>query len=381
MLFRSSEVVKEEQEVISLPPIPPESQSPAGWKEVPIKENSEPLVALGPFSPYYEIETDAIYFGQRANSPYAVDSLRYEKPLAGSLLTMFVRESVAKQLMEARKLLPKGMHLVVWESYRTLEVQQSLFDTFHKTLKEQHPDWSEDDLSQYTQKYVSLPSTVPTRPSPHNTGGSVDLAIFQLPPEIDQRVSEINTQLAKLTEKDWEIAYRLETDKMDLINQHGKLLEFGAPLDHGGEKSALNYFEAWATQSKLTPEEITARDNRRLLYKVMTAVGFEPYEDEFWHYNSKKSQMGAKTAGLPMAEFGAAVLSPENLKHEEIRLGQRLGTIRLKSRKWSANLTLYNVSPEYAKQFDAAQKAASKSADATTSQFPMAEIIKPPEKN
>src|SRR3989344_8290908 len=130
----------------SASPIPLELPGGAGWKEVPINEKGEPLVALGPFSDHREIETDAIYFGQRVNSPYMVNELNGEEPLTGSLLTMFVRESVAKQLMEAQRLLPKGMYLAVWEPYRTLEVQQSLFDTYYNALKAQHPDWSEDAL-------------------------------------------------------------------------------------------------------------------------------------------------------------------------------------------------------------------------------------------
>jgi len=363
----------------SASPIPLELPGVAGWKEVPIKEKGEPLVALGPFSDHREIETDAIYFGQRVNSPYMVNELNGEEPLTGSLLTMFVRESVAKQLMEAQRLLPKGMYLAVWEPYRTLEVQQSLFDTYYNALKAQHPDWSEDALLTETQRYVSLPSTVPARPSPHNTGGSVDVSIFKLPPKIDQQVSDINTRLTKLTDGDWEIAYKMEMEKIDLINQYSQLLEFGAPLDHGGEKAGLNYYERLATLRELTPEEIAARDNRRLLYNIMKEVGFEPYEDEFWHYNSKKSQMGAKSAGLPYAEFGAAKLSPKNLEHEKMRREHRLGTLRLKSGEWGANLTLQAISPEYAKQFEAAQKAAIGHPDIRDSKWPMAEIIKPPE--
>src|SRR3989344_1032321 len=77
-----------------------------GWKEVPIKENRETLVPLGPFSDYSDIFTDSIYAGERFDSPY-VDS-----NFSGRLVTMFVREKVADSLRKAQKLLPPTMRLV-----------------------------------------------------------------------------------------------------------------------------------------------------------------------------------------------------------------------------------------------------------------------------
>src|SRR3989338_8281063 len=212
-------------------PIPLELPSVTGWKEIHIRESGEPLIPLGLFSEYHTIFTDAIYFGERTDSPYEnnlagslltmfvwesgepliplglfseyhtifTDAIYfgertdspYENNLAGSLLTMFVRESVAKQLQEAQQLLPSGMYLIVFDAYRTLEVQQSLFDQYYKELKKQNPGWSEKQLLAETQKYVSIPSEDPTRPSPHNTGGSVDTAIFELPEKIDKKEKEI----------------------------------------------------------------------------------------------------------------------------------------------------------------------------------------------
>src|SRR3989344_1057836 len=169
-------------------PIPLELPQVSGWKEIPIKECREPLVPLGSFSEYRDIFTDSIYFGERFDSPYI------EPSLEGGLCTIFARKSVAEQLRKAQKLLPQGMYLVVFDAYRTLQVQQSLFDGYFQDLRQLQPEWSNDQLLAETQKYVSLPSTDPNKPSPHNTGGSVDLTIFQLPSEIDQKVKEINQQ-------------------------------------------------------------------------------------------------------------------------------------------------------------------------------------------
>lgn len=238
---------------------------------------------------------------------------------------MFVRSDVAEELKKAQGLLPAGMYLIVFDSYRTLEVQQSLFNQYYQPLGEQYPDWTEEQLLTETQKYVSLPSQDATRPSPHNTGGSVDLAIFKLPDDVNQQFKDLNQQIAQLGDN-WQEIYKLEMRKLALIGEHAQLLNFGTPFDWGGKEAAINWLE---TKESLLPEEQEARDNRRLLYNVMTEAGFEPYEDEWWHYNSKKSQMGAKTAGLGQAEYAAAALSDENKSHEQMRKDHRLGSIRI----------------------------------------------------
>src|SRR3989344_2282232 len=254
-------------------PIPLELPQVTGWKEIPIKECREPLVPLGPFSEYRDIFTDSIYFGERFDSPYI------EPPLEGGICTIFVRKSVAEQLRKAQKLLPQTMYLVVFDAYRTLDVQQSLFDGYFKALRQLCPDWSNDQLLAETQKYVSLPSKDPTKPSPHNTGGAVDLMIFQLPPEVDQQVKEINKQFRRHGIS-WQEGYLLEMEEIALIRNNAQLVNFGTPFDWGGEEATLNYYESLTQTRPLTQKEEEARRNRRLLYNVMQAAWFEAYPDE-----------------------------------------------------------------------------------------------------
>lgn len=269
-------------------PLPDSIPSVASWKEMPLNECGEKLVPLGLFSDYPEIFTDSIYFGERENSPYPTAKLE------GSLITGFVRESVAKVLREAQKLLPENLYLVVFDPYRTLKVQRSLYDQYHDQLKKVRSTWSEDELIAETQKYVSIPSNDPTRPSPHNTGGSVDLAIYELSEPFDGSNTEA-------------------------VQTRGKLLNFGTPFDHGDSEAALDYFERLSKERALSPNEQEAMRNRRMLYWVMVKVGFEAFESEWWHFNSKASQMGAKTSGAKRAIFGGNELSADNRAHEEKR--------------------------------------------------------------
>lgn len=316
-----------------LQPIPLELPSVAGWKEVPLlmpKDGGEKLVPLGAFSreggqDNSDIATSPVYDGRENNSPYGTPESRLE----GALSVMFLREGVAKRIRHAQQSLPESHHLVVFDAYRPLEVQNALYDHYLGELKSKHPDWAADDLSQETQKYVSLPSVDATRPSPHNTGGSVDLAIYRLPEQIDTQVKEIDDRLDELYRQTPEKptpeqeandpavqeAYLLEVNKIGLIRQNAEMLNFGTKFDHGGSESALNYFEKLEQQGPLSADETEARDNRRMLYNAMVQTGMQPYEDEWWHYNAPESQMGAQTAGFDHAEYDGVVLDQVNYDH------------------------------------------------------------------
>lgn len=348
-------------------PIPTELPQLAGWKEVKLVENGEPLVPLGIFSEIDEIFTHSIYFGEKEDSPYPSESLE------GSLITMFVRREVAEQLKKAQELLPSGMHLVVFDAYRTLQVQQSHYGNYLNELKKLHPDWTNEQLAAETQKYVSIPLTDPAKPSPHNTGGAVDLAIYKLPKEVEDQVQEINIQVTELGEKDWAKAYQLEMKKLALVESNMKLLDFGTPFDYGGSKASLNYFEKLAQERQLTSQEQEAQRNRRILYNVMMEVGFAPYEDEWWHYNSKKSQMGAKVANLDHAEYGAMQLDSANQKQEMVRRMHWLGSIKIYNGDFGSKLGIYPLTPEMV----AAKQGVTEIGDIRKTKSPLAAVIKP----
>ncbi|MBI3984508.1 MAG: D-alanyl-D-alanine carboxypeptidase family protein [Candidatus Levybacteria bacterium] len=313
-------------------PIPLNIPSVAGWKEIPIAPEQlgedAYLVPLGAFSNHPRIFTDSIYSGERDNSPYRQDqNLVDPQRLPGSLTTMFVRPSVAEALEKAQALLPRNHFLIIHDAYRTLQIQGALYEKYYSELQKLHPDWTEEQLTTEAQKFVSLPSSDPAKPSPHNTGGAVDLAIIRVPDEQAQRISEIEEEIKDLPDTDLH-RYDLEME-MTTIKSHGAYLYFGTPFDHGGEKASSTYFEQLAQERPLTDEENEALRNRRLLYHIMKDVGLQAYPDEWWHFNSPKSQMGAKTAGLETANFGRIALSAENLEHEKIRQQHRLGVLRI----------------------------------------------------
>lgn len=237
--------------------IPERAGDVDGWQRVPLSPDAETLVAIGQGTEYDDIMTSAVYAGEHLHSPYRDDNvIDAVRPI------IYVRASVAERLRHAQSLLPDGMRLIVFDGYRSVAVQQALYDQFLSELRLLQPDWDDVQLREETEQYVSLPSTDPMCPSPHLTGGAVDVAIIR--------------------------------------DNH--MIEFGTPFDHGTERSALRYFENDA--HVMTAMDAEARDNRRLLYGIMHDAGFEGFEHEWWHFNAPETQMGARSLRHESATFG-----------------------------------------------------------------------------
>lgn len=310
------------------PEIPLDAGQVQGWKDIPLREDDslDPLIPLGPLSQEAEIlMTSSLYFGEHSNSPYAENRNKLE----GSLLTLFARQSVVHRLLVAEHLLPAGYHLLVFDAYRPYQVQKSLHDFYKQKLREKYPDMDNETLESETQKYVSLPSIDPTRPSPHNTGGSVDVAIVKLDQAHEEELLQIRSHL---TDVHLNIAKQvgMEMRLSATMRCHAKMLDFGTAFDHGGEKSALAYYESKIAAGEiLTDNDMLACNNRRFLFGIMMQAGFQPYFAEWWHFNAPESQMGAATAGLDYATFGAVGLDESNRAHENTRLKIRQEVLKL----------------------------------------------------
>jgi D-alanyl-D-alanine dipeptidase len=129
----------------------------AGWKDLEITESGQPLASLNDLSVGHSIVISPQY---------------YLNKIPNSLQVMYAREEVASRLLDAAAALPQKHSLVVFDAYRPIPVQESLFKRFKVRLTAENPNLDEESLSRLTQVYVSLPSHDPRRPSPHNTGGA-----------------------------------------------------------------------------------------------------------------------------------------------------------------------------------------------------------------
>jgi zinc D-Ala-D-Ala dipeptidase len=166
---------------------------------------------------------------------------------------MYAREGVVQKLVVAASQLPAEYELLVWDAWRPLSVQQALFDGYCQVLREQSPSLSEEEIRRQAATYVSIPSNHNLHPSPHYTGGAVDLT---------------------------------------LADRHGHPLPMGTEFDVFD--SSCSFGTSCLTRSleyllergeHLNEEEQTALYNRRVLYHTMIASGFTNYCEEWWHYD------------------------------------------------------------------------------------------------
>lgn len=164
------------------------------WKEVKIEISDEELVPLS------------------QSSSFIVDPVYYLNGIKGAINECYVRKSIAEMLERASLKLPIGYKFIIWDTWRPVEVQQSLYNQYKKVLSSKHPNTIEEELLAMTQKYVALPSTDVLKPSPHLTGGSVDLSI---------------------------------------VDDKGKLLNMGTDFDDLSNKAATRYYEVRGKYTEL----------------------------------------------------------------------------------------------------------------------------------
>ncbi|MBQ7733151.1 MAG: M15 family metallopeptidase [Synergistaceae bacterium] len=170
-----------------------------------------------------------------------VRSWYFGEGLPGSLPEAWLREGVYERLLLAAESLPDNLRFVIWDGWRSYELQKFLFDTLYSRAKAK----GLDDESAYalTRTFVAVPSKEPESVSGHLTGGSIDLT---------------------------------------LADMYGRYLDMGGNFDETEEHSATGYYE----KSDLSVQSnVNALNNRRLLVSIMTGAGFVNNPNEWWHYD------------------------------------------------------------------------------------------------
>jgi len=201
-------------------PIPKLAQY--GWdklKDIPIVESNEPLETIPNNKNLKQFPIYSDY-----SVPYAMD-------------VCVARHSVIQKLQQAADLLPDHLGIVVLDAWRSRSVQQGVRDQIAEIIKIKY-----QDLNLAEQQHLLSQFAAPVSPdfvSPHLTGGSVDITLFEI--------------------------------------ETGDWLDMGADFDEPTERSYTHFYEA-------CPEH-PACNNRRLLYSVMTQVGFTNLPTEWWHFD------------------------------------------------------------------------------------------------
>ncbi|MDQ0272715.1 M15 family metallopeptidase [Cytobacillus purgationiresistens] len=163
----------------------------------------------------------------------------YHMGLPGAENECYLREEVLEKLLEATQRLPEGISFVILDGWRSYETQSAIYE--QTKLELMNKGITGQNLEQELYKYVATPSTDISNPSPHLTGGAIDLT---------------------------------------LANQNG-WLPMGSEFDEFNERSRTDWFE---NKVNLSNEEIEFSNSRKLLTTVMLDVGFISNADEWWHF-------------------------------------------------------------------------------------------------
>jgi len=213
-------------------------------KGIPIKECGEGVEVLTP-------------------SDFVIDPKYFEWSFSDTE-EVLLRASVIEKLNEAKALLPEGWNFKIWDGYRTLSTQEKVYKNYWDRLKKENPAWDDEKIRENVEIFVSPASEDVELPSPHNTGGTVDLT---------------------------------------LVDENGEEVDMGTPFDEFTPNSYTDHFKDSLEGSK----EATWHKNRMLLLETLEELGFKNYYDEWWHF-SYGTQEWASQTGNPIAFYGSIEL-------------------------------------------------------------------------
>ena len=179
-------------------------------------------------------------------------------PLPGSSPVILCRKTIFEMLEKAESLLPEGYKFFIFDAYRPISVQQSLWDYYRAKKVEEMPGATDEEIDYQTLFCVSFPSYNILLPSLHNTGGAVDLTI---------------------------------------VGPDGNRLDMGSEFDEFSDRAWTTYYEDGEKGEGVND---VARDNRRMLYNVMIEAGFTNFPAEWWHFDYGDEKWGLFTDNAPI---------------------------------------------------------------------------------
>ncbi len=184
--------------------------------------------------------------------------------IKGALPECYIREGAYDRLLQATEALPGGYKLLIYDAWRPEKVQKVLYHKLWDEMIKKIPIRNEEEISRLVEKYVAPPFDNRRDPSPHLTGGAVDLTI---------------------------------------VTAKGKQLEMGTEFDETKEEARTDSFERIGQTRELTEKEKKVLENRRLLYHILRHAGFTNYPGEWWHYDFG-NQVWAYLSNLKSTFYG-----------------------------------------------------------------------------
>lgn len=197
---------------------------------------------------------------------------------------LFLRKSLAEKLADLNQRLNGKtvvdffggpVELYIEDAYRPYSLQKHLYEkVFPELIRQQNPAISDENLEARLNELIALPSNDAQHPSPHSTGGAVDIVL------------------------------RYKQDTPDYVK--GAEVPVGHVDGDTSKRVYPDYFELLKPQSD---HDKLAQRNRRAFYAVMTGkaygidTGLQVNPTEWWHW-SWGDQMWAKLRDEPSAFYG-----------------------------------------------------------------------------
>lgn len=172
-----------------------------------------------------------------------VDAVYYDAGIEGALAATYTRQPILEKLEQLLTVLPENIGILVLDAWRPLTVQKALRAQVKTFLEEEYSTLDNSEVEEVLSQFVAEPSDDPRNPSPHLTGGAIDVTLFDC--------------------------------------ETGEPLDMGTLFDEATPLSWSHAFES--VDSSKYKREI--RDNRRLLINGMKSVGFTNLPTEWWHFD------------------------------------------------------------------------------------------------
>lgn len=174
----------------------------------------------------------------------------FGESLTGSIPDIWLRESAYERLLTAAESLPDGLRFVVWDGWRSYELQCELFNILFSRLKAK--GLNDDEAYKQTSVFVAIPAKDDENVSGHLTGGAIDLT---------------------------------------LADKFGHYLPMGGTFDETEEHSRTDFY---ADKLEDKNSEIF-HANRMTLKRIMEQAGFSNYPPEWWHYDFGNKKWAEQT--------------------------------------------------------------------------------------
>lgn len=148
----------------------------------------------------------------------------------------FLRVGVIEKLIKAQRTLPKGIHLLIRDAFRSEDMVWEMYRLYLQRIKETKSGISDEEANLKVRMLLAMPDDVV--PPGHMTGGAVDVVLSY-------------------------------TDKTRV------------PMEIASE--LLPREKQMKTHCEGLSEEVIK--NRKILLDAMEAQGFHNYSGEYWHYS------------------------------------------------------------------------------------------------